>query len=210
MIFTMTFPLLEVALHTYKETLKLQLNQFGVPYHDNVTSPVFTKVQPMEPSNTMEVQRFDKEWVPPDIIHRYRLKRRTILCEHLLDRVLPLSAAGLHVHSTKIGQKRKCFFSGFTLGFCAIGVMAHFSSPPEPSNCFWLIEKFGNFAGNCHMSISWTSQSSTLSNFEAKCEMQNKPQFWELNGGWLQIYLQSTLSLSLCRLYMKLTFRRKL
>ena len=62
MIFTMTFPLLEVALHTYKETLKLQLNQFGVPYHnDVVTSPVFTKVQPIEASNTMEVQRFDRE-----------------------------------------------------------------------------------------------------------------------------------------------------
>ena len=61
MIFTMTFPLLEVALHTYKETLKLQLNQFGVPYHNDVTSPVFTKVQPIEASNTMEVQRFDRE-----------------------------------------------------------------------------------------------------------------------------------------------------
>ena len=66
MIFTMTFPLLEVALHTYKETLKLQLNQFGVPYHnDVVTSPVFTTVQPMEPFSALKspnkVERFDKE-----------------------------------------------------------------------------------------------------------------------------------------------------
>ena len=66
MIFTMTFPLLEVALHTYKETLKLELNQLGVPYHQDVSSPVFTKVQPMELSNAMEsapneVQRFAKE-----------------------------------------------------------------------------------------------------------------------------------------------------
>ena len=64
MIFTMTFPLLEVALHTYKETLKLRLNAFGVPYND-VTSPMFTQVQPMKPLNAIEsapkeVERFDR------------------------------------------------------------------------------------------------------------------------------------------------------
>ena len=60
MIFTMTFPLLEVALHTYKETLKMKLNQF------DVTTSMFTKVQPMElldgietPPN--EVQRFGRK-----------------------------------------------------------------------------------------------------------------------------------------------------
>jgi len=103
MIFTMTFPLLEVALHTYKETLKLKLNQFGVPY--DVSTPVFTKVQPLNPieSPKKEVQR---------------LKKRMRFCEHLLDRVLPFAA------------------TGFTVGFCAIGIIAHFSTAPEPSNCF--------------------------------------------------------------------------
>ena len=48
MIFTMTFPLLEVALHTYKETLKLKLTQFGVPYDDVSSIAVFTKVEPMK------------------------------------------------------------------------------------------------------------------------------------------------------------------
>ena len=61
MIFTMTFPLLEVALHTYKETLKLKLNQFGISY--DVSSAVFTKVQPMKrliplDSPQKDVQRF--------------------------------------------------------------------------------------------------------------------------------------------------------
>ena len=67
MVFTMIFPLLQVALHTYKETLKLKLIQFGVPYHrHNVTSPVFSKVQQMEPSTAVEspphkVQRFEEK-----------------------------------------------------------------------------------------------------------------------------------------------------
>ena len=65
MIFTMTFPLLEVALHTYKETLKLELNKSGVPHHEDSPSPTLTKVQPMESSNAMEsasnkFQRFVK------------------------------------------------------------------------------------------------------------------------------------------------------
>ena len=63
MIFTMTFPLLEVALHTYKETLKLKLTQFGVPYDDVSSIAVFTKVEPMKPldpinSSKKEVHRF--------------------------------------------------------------------------------------------------------------------------------------------------------
>ena len=62
MIFTMTFPLLEVALHTYKETLKMKLDQF----QDVDTPLMFTKVQLMEPLNCIqtppdEVQRFDRE-----------------------------------------------------------------------------------------------------------------------------------------------------
>ena len=63
MIFTMTFPLLEVALHTYKETLKMKLNQF----RDDDTTSMFTKVQPMEQLNGIEtppsaVQRFERKW----------------------------------------------------------------------------------------------------------------------------------------------------
>ena len=95
MIFTMTFPLLEVALHTYKETLKLKLNQFGVPY--DVSTPVFTKVQPLNPieSPKKEVQRFEKFVEVLDLICRGRLKKRMRFCEHLLDRVLPFAATGL-------------------------------------------------------------------------------------------------------------------
>ena len=175
MIFTMTFPLLEVALHTYKETLKLELNQFGVPYHQDVSSPVFTKVQPMKPSNAMEsapkeVQRFAKEWLEPDLICRVRLRSRMTLCDFLLDRVLPLSAGGslslsywhcsglwspLFRYTFLLKIPKLCefmvikiimVFSGFSLGFCAIGVMAHFSSPPQSANCFWSMEEFGNCA----------------------------------------------------------------
>ena len=61
MIFTMTFPLLEVALHTYKETLKLKLNKFGVPY-DVSSSPVLTKVQPMKPLNTLDSPKKVQRW----------------------------------------------------------------------------------------------------------------------------------------------------
>ena len=66
MIFTMTFPLLEVALHTYKETLKLKLNQFGVPY-DASSHVSLTKVHPLNPidSPKKDVQRYGKKWKYP-------------------------------------------------------------------------------------------------------------------------------------------------
>ena len=66
MIFTMTFPLLEVALHTYKETLKMKLNKFGIPY-DVSSAPILTKVHPMKPLNPIDpkdpkdVQRYDRK-----------------------------------------------------------------------------------------------------------------------------------------------------
>ena len=62
MIFTMTFPLLEVALHTYKETLKMKLNQF----RDDDTTSMFTKVQPMEQLNGIET--------PPNAVQRFERK----------------------------------------------------------------------------------------------------------------------------------------
>ena len=68
MIFTMTFPLLEVALHTYKETLKLKLNKFGVPY-DVSSPPVLTKVQPMKPLNPIDSPKRD--------VHRYYKKLKS-------------------------------------------------------------------------------------------------------------------------------------
>ena len=81
-----------------------------------------------------------------------RLKRRMTFCEHLLDRVLPFAATGpfcLFFTRPKPSQfndfktfKNFFKFSGFTVGFCSIGIVAHFSSPPEPSNCFWSTEKF--------------------------------------------------------------------
>ena len=55
MIFTMTFPLLEVALHTYKENLKLKLNLLGLPY--DLDSTMFKKVQPMKLFNRIEMDR---------------------------------------------------------------------------------------------------------------------------------------------------------
>ena len=98
MIFTMTFPLLEVALHTYKEALKLKLNKFGVPY-DVSSPPVLTKVQPMRPLNPIDspkkVQRYDSKFKYPIQIFRTRLTSRMRFCEHLLDRVLPFAATGL-------------------------------------------------------------------------------------------------------------------
>ena len=48
------------------------------------------------------------------------------------------------LHNLKISKPLRIFFIflGFTVGFCSIGIVAHFSSPPEPSNCFWSTEKF--------------------------------------------------------------------
>ena len=56
---TMTIPILEVALHTYKEILKLKLNLIGLPY--DLDSTMFTNVQTMKLFNGIGM---DKKELP--------------------------------------------------------------------------------------------------------------------------------------------------
>ena len=59
MIFTMTFPLLEVSLHTYRETVNMKLRKLAAASHS--TSLTKIKVSPIQNSYTIKLTKPEEQ-----------------------------------------------------------------------------------------------------------------------------------------------------
>ena len=109
MIFTMVVPLLEVAVHTYKETIRKRLASLDLLYPKASTAE-FTKVRAIpssRPDTLGQVQA----------AVRGSLGTKLRLCHTVLDLHLPIGAAV------------------FTTVFCLVGLIVHFSPTPDNSHC---------------------------------------------------------------------------
>ena len=109
MIFTMMVPLLEVAVHTYKETLRKRLATLDL-LHPNPSTAEFTKVRAI-PSTRPDT--------PADVQAAVRGSLGTKLgyCHSILDLHLPIGA------------------SAFTVIFWLVGLIVHFSPSPDSPHC---------------------------------------------------------------------------
>ena len=109
MIFTMIVPLLEVGVHTYKETIRKKLSTLDLLYPKPSTAE-FLKVRAIpstRPDTLGDVQA----------AVRGSLGTKLRFCHTVLDLHLPIGA------------------TAFTMVFCLVGLIVHFSPSPDNSHC---------------------------------------------------------------------------